>query len=101
MHQAIETKYLSYTNTKPSRIKAVCNAGSIIVSYDHGLNTDENHKAAANALVQAMAAKCLAEYNDPMAWRGLWVGGATRAGYVFCRATRRNGEMDPNAAFEL
>ena len=48
--QAIETKYLGCTNTKPSRIKATCAAGSITVGYDHALNIDGNHKAAAAAL---------------------------------------------------
>jgi hypothetical protein len=49
--QAITTKYLPVTNFKPSRIKAKCERGSIIVSFDHGLNIAENHKAAADALV--------------------------------------------------
>lgn len=38
--QAIKTKYLPATNTKPSRIKAECEAGSITISYDYRLNSD-------------------------------------------------------------
>lgn len=48
--QAIETKYIGATNHKPSRIKATCTAGSVTVSYDHSLNIDGNHKAAAAEL---------------------------------------------------
>lgn len=52
--QAIETKYLPYTNTKPSRIKASCDAGTIIVSWDYGLNIEENHIAAALQLANKL-----------------------------------------------
>lgn len=48
--QAILTKYHPVTNTKPSRISAAYAGGRIIVNYDHALNLDENHKAAANVL---------------------------------------------------
>ena len=46
--QAIQTKYIGATNTKHSRIKAACEAGGITVFYDHSLNEDDNHKAAAD-----------------------------------------------------
>lgn len=49
--QAIETKYLCATNSNGARIKATCARGSIIVSWDHGLNAPENYIAAAKALV--------------------------------------------------
>lgn len=49
--QAIKTKYLPATNTKPSRIKATCERGSIIISYPHELSGDEVHIAAKDALV--------------------------------------------------
>ena len=48
--QAIRTKYTGPTNTRPSRIIASCDAGKLTVSYDHGLNLDDNHKAAAQKL---------------------------------------------------
>ena len=49
--QAIETKYLGPTNIKGGRIKAAAAAGSITIGYDHALNADANHKAAADALI--------------------------------------------------
>jgi hypothetical protein len=52
--QAIQTHYLPPTNTRCSRIKAFCQAGSIIVSWDHALDADENHRAAMLALVRKL-----------------------------------------------
>lgn len=49
--QAIQTKYLGPTNTRGSRIKAICWLTSVTVSWDHSANTDENHAAAIDALV--------------------------------------------------
>lgn len=49
--QAIQTKYLSATNTKPSRIKAWCNAGSVTISYPHEHNESGAHYSAAQALI--------------------------------------------------
>lgn len=52
--QAIKTKYLSATNTKPRRIKAECEAGTITISYDHSLNTEQLHIKAAYLLIQKL-----------------------------------------------
>ena len=49
--QAIITKYLPATNFKPARMKASCARGSVTVSYDHDLDSEGNHLAAASALV--------------------------------------------------
>jgi hypothetical protein len=49
--QAIQTKYLPSTNTKCSRIKAWCNAGSVTISYPHELSGQAVHRAAAEALL--------------------------------------------------
>ena len=49
--QAIATRYLGPTNYKGSRVKAYCDAGSITVSWEHALNSFQNHQAAANALL--------------------------------------------------
>ncbi len=49
--QAIETKYIGPSNYRGSRIKATCERGSITISYDDALNSDEAHIAAADALV--------------------------------------------------
>lgn len=49
--QAITTKYLPATNTKPSRIKASCERSSITISYPDELSGDAVHIAAKDALV--------------------------------------------------
>jgi hypothetical protein len=49
--QSIQTKYLPATATKPSRIKATCDRGSITIGYPHDLSGDAVHVAAADALV--------------------------------------------------
>jgi hypothetical protein len=52
--QAIITKYLGPTNTKGSRIKATCAAASVTLGYDSALNSDGNHRAAAEALCKKL-----------------------------------------------
>jgi hypothetical protein len=47
MYQAISTKYIGPTNHRGARVKAFCEAGSIIVPWAHGLTVIENHRAAA------------------------------------------------------
>ena len=71
--QAITTKYIGPTNTKGSRIKASCAAGSLTVHYDDGLNSEEAHAAAAKALIAKMG------------WTGNWhIGGLPDdRGYCF------------------
>jgi hypothetical protein len=71
--QAIETKYLRATNVRGARIKATAAAGSVTVGYDHALNTDGAHKAAADALIAKMG------------WTGTFAqgGNVTGTGYYF------------------
>jgi hypothetical protein len=71
--QAIETKYLRATNVRGARIKATAAAGSITIGYDYALNTDGNHKAAADALIAKMG------------WTGTFAqgGNVTGTGYYF------------------
>lgn len=61
--QAIVTRYHGPTNVRGGRIKATACAGSIIVSYDHALDNEANHAAAAKA------------FADKMGWGGKWYGG--------------------------
>lgn len=61
--QAITTKYLSATNSRGSRIKATCAAGSVTIGYPHELSGMNCHAAAAKALV------------DKMGWNGPNYGG--------------------------
>lgn len=69
--QAITTKYFGPTNHRGSRVKASADAGSISVPWDHALNAQQNHTAAAQALIHQLG------------WGGRWVVGGTRSGYVF------------------
>ena len=67
--KAIVTKYLGATNTKPGRIVANCYAGRVVVEYDHRLGTQNNHRAAALALVDKF------DMHFPFVPRGVWVAG--------------------------
>lgn len=55
MAQAIQTKFLGPTNHKGSRVKATCDAGSAVVSWDYNLDTEGNHRAAAWTLCAKLA----------------------------------------------
>ena len=48
--QAIRTRYLSATDTKPSRMQAKCEAGTLVVSYDYELDLQGNHEQVAKQL---------------------------------------------------
>lgn len=61
--QAIQTKYLGPTNVRGSRVKAIAEAGSVTLSWNHSLNADGNHKAAAEALA------------NKFGWHGKWFSG--------------------------
>lgn len=50
MRQVIKTKYIGPTNTKGSRIKASCGAGSKTIQYRDELSIDKNHKLAIDML---------------------------------------------------
>ena len=49
--QAIICKYFGPTNSKGSRIKAQCAAGSITINYPHELSGQAVYRKAAEALV--------------------------------------------------
>jgi hypothetical protein len=74
--QAIITKYLPVTNSRGSRIKATCAAGSVTIGYPHELSGMACHAAAAKALVDKLG------WND--AHYGCLMGGQLASGdYVF------------------
>ena len=52
--QAIHVKYLPVTNTKGSRIKATCAAGSVTISYPHELSGQAVYRKAAEALADKL-----------------------------------------------
>lgn len=86
VYQAIETKYLRPTNTKGGRIKAECWGGSVTISYPHELDTADAHKAAAQALIDKMAALATKYGGSRSVWNaGRWVqgGNAKGDGFVF------------------
>lgn len=45
--QAITTKYIGPSNTRGSRVRASCEAGSITIEWNNALNSDQNHRVAA------------------------------------------------------
>lgn len=72
---AIETKYLSATNTRGSRyVATTCNGQRLTRGADDALNSDANHLAVATALADKMN-----WLRDSMRL----VGGSTRSGMVF------------------
>jgi hypothetical protein len=48
--QAITTRYLGATNHRGSRVKAYAQAGTKTIPWDHALDPEDNHRAAAEAL---------------------------------------------------
>ena len=79
--KAIITKYISATNTKPGRIKAMAEGVKpLIMSYsaadNDGGSVEDAHRAAAGAL------------RDRQNWKGELVGGGLpdQTGYCFCFA---------------
>lgn len=75
--QAIQTKYFGPSNVRGSRIKAQCEAGQLTVPYDHGLDVECNHMAAAAQLRDKLG------WNTP--FHGQLVGGCLPKdqGYAF------------------
>jgi hypothetical protein len=56
--QAIQTKYFGPSNVRGSRIIAKASACSVSMPYDHALNPDGNHRAAALRLMAKMKWDC-------------------------------------------
>lgn len=72
MRQAIVTKYHGPTNSRSARVSATAEAGKVTLSWDHALDREDNHSAAALALAQKFG------------WDGkLAGGGLPGGGYVF------------------
>jgi hypothetical protein len=83
--QAIETYYIPATNTRGSRIKAICERGSITIPYPHELSGEACHIAAADALVARFVQEDVKEYGTPPAsnpWNRIRYCGGIRKGYV-------------------
>ncbi|MDB4989037.1 MAG: hypothetical protein JWN04_4215 [Myxococcaceae bacterium] len=80
MYQAIETRFFGPTNHRGSRVRVKCQARTMYVSWDHALDSEANHVAAARALATAME------------WSGAWVGGALADGRGYAFASLRGSE---------
>ena len=51
----IFTRYMGPTNTRGSRVKAISGSGkSLTLAWDHELDSDQNHAAAAVALAASL-----------------------------------------------
>lgn len=81
--QCITTKFIPCTNTKSSRIKATCERGSIVVSWDFSLNVDENHINACKQLLAKFDKEDVEKWGKCMFSVGRWYGGSTKTGYIF------------------
>lgn len=76
--QAILTKALAPSNTKGSRVKAVCEDGSVTIAYDHAQTVRGNHARAAMALVRKMGWEFVENRLAPD-----WICNTTPEGYAF------------------
>jgi hypothetical protein len=52
--QAIQTRYFGPTNSRGSRIKAWCAAGSVTIPYPHELSGQSCHRKSAEALLEKL-----------------------------------------------
>jgi len=88
--QAIETKLIPATNTKPTRIRARCERGSIIVSADslsgdQANGSESTHVKAAQLLVDRFVKEDSKRYgSDPAKnpWSAPRIAGGTKEGYA-------------------
>ena len=70
--QAITTKYIGPANVKGSRVKATAQAGSVTLDWDDSLNSEQNHRIAAEALARKYG------------WHGTWISGWLPDGSAQC-----------------
>lgn len=73
---AIETRYLGATNFRSGRIKATTlgnRKASVTVEYDHALNSWDNHRAAAEALIAKLGWWDTSFYGGSTAHGSVWV----------------------------
>lgn len=78
MTQAITTRYVGPAAQLGTRVIATAAAGSIRLGWDHALNYEQNHVAAARKLAVNVG------------WSGTWVGGGLpKGGMVFVLADAR------------
>ncbi len=72
--QAIMTRDLPATNTKPRRIVAQCAAKRMVFSYDTMDGTwEDNHKSAASLLIKALGWEDYGRWYSGQLSTGEWV----------------------------
>lgn len=79
--QAIQVKYISPTNTKPARVKAIAHGRSLTISLDHELDHDAAYAKAAIELCKLLK------------WKGTLIGGGLKDGsevFVFSNSKQFN-----------
>ena len=84
----IETRFLGPTDTRDSRIIAVCKRDSDrtyrkTVSYSHGLTSEACHQNAAEAVMAVMEADLAYDGCEPFRIVARGHGGRSDAGYYF------------------
>ena len=88
IRQCIKTRYVSPTDTKPGRVKATCERGSITIDWMHEGNVGENHRAAVAALLSKFSTEDFAKYGEKSnGWGHMaeWRGGADKSEHVWVR----------------
>ena len=84
----IETRFIGPTDYRGSRISAVCKRGSDrtyrkTISYSHGLNSEANHQAAAEAVMAVMETDLAYEGCEPFRVIARGYGGRSERGYYY------------------
>jgi len=69
----IKTKFIGPTNYRGARIKAICQAGSITISYPYELRAADVHWQAAKALIEKLG----------LLWGDRYTVGSDNDGYYF------------------
>lgn len=69
--QAITTRFLGPTDHRPARVVARCDGGRVVLSWDHGKSSGQNHADAAWRLA------------FDLGWSGTWQGGALPNGHGY------------------
>ena len=88
MKQAIQTKFIPCTNTKPARIKAFCARGSITIGYhsdEMPSDLNERHIYVAKQLCEKFLKEDYGNIpgqnkNKPNPWAGQFVTGQLKNG---------------------
>jgi hypothetical protein len=90
--QAITTTYKGPTDHNGARVIAKCDAGRVVVSWDHGLDVADNHKRAADILIRKIGWD--SEYR-PLNWStGSVQGGSCVHVCHYASETWRTGDFN-------